>query len=69
MIHRKELELPPKYNYYAGDYLMREWFFETEKSYLKNHVRIRSWSMVKKSTLIKKIKILNYKWVYINKFY
>ena len=60
-IYQKELKPPPKYNYRAGDHSIREWFLEAEKSYLENHIRIKSWSTVKKSSLTKKIKILNYK--------
>ena len=60
-IYKKELESPPEYDYRIGDYFIREWFLEAEKFYLKNYVRIRFWSMVKRSILIKKIKILNYK--------
>ena len=41
-IHRKELEPPPEYNCRAGDHSIREWFLEAEKSYLENHVQIRS---------------------------
>ena len=67
-IHRKELEPPPEYDYRTGDYSIREWFLEVEKSYLESYVRIRFWSMVKRSTLIKEIKILDYRWVYIYKF-
>ena len=67
-IHWKELESPPKYDYRAGDYLIREWFFKTEKSHLKNYIRIKSWLMVKRLILIKEIKILDCRWVYIYKF-
>ena len=37
-IYRKKLEPPPKYNYRAGDYFIREWFLEAEKSHLESHV-------------------------------
>ena len=48
-----------------GNYSIREWFFKAEKSYLESYIRIRSWSMVKRLTLAKKIKILDYRWVYV----
>ena len=67
-IYRENLEPPPKYNYRAGNHLIKEWFFRAEKYYLENHVRIRPWLTVKRSNLIKKMKILDYKWVYIYKF-
>ena len=67
-IHRKELEPLPKYNYRTGDHSIKEWFLEIEKSYLENHIRIKSCLMVKRLTLTKEIKILNYKWFYIYKF-
>ena len=67
-IHKKKLKPPPKYNYRTGDHSIREWFLKAKKSYLESHIRIKSWSTVKKSTLAKKIKILDYKWVYIYKF-
>ena len=47
---------------------MKEWFFKTGKSYLENYIQMKFWSMVKRSTLTKKIKILDYRWVYIYKF-
>ena len=67
-IYKKKLKPPPEYNYYTGNHSIKEWFLETEKFYLKNYVRIKFWSMVKRLTLTKKIKILNYRWVYIYKF-
>ena len=67
-IHRKELEPPPRYNYCAGDHLIKEWFLIAEKSYLESYVQMRSWSILKRSILIKEIKILDYKWVYIYEF-
>ena len=51
-----------------GDYSIREWFLKAERSYLESYIRIRFWSMVKRLILAKKIKILDYKWVYIYKF-
>ena len=41
-IYKKKLKLPPKYNYHISDYFIKEWFFEAEKSYLQNYVRIKS---------------------------
>ena len=67
-IYKKELKPPPEYDYRAGDYFIKEWFLKTEKSYLKSYIRIRFWSTVKRSTLIKEIKILDCRWVYIYKF-
>ena len=68
-IHRKKLKPPPKYDYRTGNHLIRKWFLKAEKSHLEIHVRIRSWSTVKRLILAKKkIKILDYKWVYIYKF-
>ena len=67
-IYKKKLKPPPKYDYYTGDHFIKEWFLEAEKSYLKSHVRIRFWLTVKRLTLTKKIKILDYKKVYIYKF-
>ena len=58
-IHKKKLEPPPEYDYYTGDHSIKEWFLEAEKSHLENYVQIRSWLMVKKLTLTKKIKILD----------
>ena len=43
-IHRRELEPLPEYDCRAGDYFMREWFLEAEKSHLESHNRMRSWS-------------------------
>ena len=60
-IHRRELEPPPKYNYRAGDYSIKKIFLEAERSHLKNYKRIRSWLKVKRSTVARDIKILNYK--------
>ena len=67
-IHKKKLKPPPKYNYRAGNHSIKEWFFKAEKSHLKNYVRIRFWSIIKRLTLAKEIKILDYRWVYIYKF-
>ena len=67
-IYRKKLKPPPKYDYYAGDHSIREWFFKVKKSHLESYIRIRFWSIIKRSTLIKEIKILDYRWVYIYKF-
>ena len=67
-IHRKELEPPPEYDCRAGDHSMREWFLEAERSHLESHVRMRSWSTVKRSTLAKELKILDCRWVYVYKF-
>ena len=67
-IYKKKLKPPPKYNYCTGDHFIREWFLKAEKSHLESYVRIKSWLMVKRSTLIKKMKILDYKCVYIYKF-
>ena len=67
-IHKKKLKPPPKYDCCAGDYSIREWFLEAERFYLKSYIRIRFWLIVKRLILIKEIKILNYRWVYIYKF-
>ena len=67
-IYKKELKLLPKYDYRAGDYSIKEWFLKAKKFYLENYVRIRSWSIIKRFTLIKEIKILDYRRVYIYKF-
>ena len=38
---KKKLKPPPEYDYRAGNYFIREWFFEAERSHLENYVRIR----------------------------
>ena len=60
-IYKRKLKPPPKYDCRAGNHSIKEWFLEAEKSHLENHVRIKSWSTVKRLTLTKKIKILDYK--------
>ena len=41
-IHKKKLKPLPKYNYHTGNYSIKEWFLEAEKSHLESHVRIKS---------------------------
>ena len=40
-IYKKKLELQPKYDYRAGDYSIKEWFFKVEKSHLENYIQIK----------------------------
>ena len=40
-MNRKELKPPLKYNYCAGNYFIKEWFFEAERFYLESYIRIR----------------------------
>ena len=41
-IYKKKLKPPPEYDYYTGDYFIREWFLKAKKSHLENYIRIKS---------------------------
>ena len=37
IIHRRELAIPPKYDYRIGNHLIKKLFIEAKKAHLKNH--------------------------------
>src|SRR6185437_1298165 len=67
-IHRKELPPPPTRHNDLETHILGDLFEKAELDHLKSHSEIKLWTEIERSSISKKIQILDCIWVYVYKF-
>jgi len=67
-IHRRNLPAPPTRHHELADHPMGHLFEQAELDHLKSHADMQSWTEILRSSIPKKLQVLDCMWVYVYKF-